>query len=371
MNWAENRIFLYIISSLIIVYGCNQTHQNKQELKNNKSIVKYAQYFDIFEYKNGYKLQIINPDNGNIEKTFFVNKHSINKEKNQIKVPIKSIICLSGTDIGYINKLNKIEKIKGISQLKYLHDKTLKKKVLNKTIKEWNDIHSLSPEKIYKESSILSYSGMGKTIEKEKQFQLLNIHTLPNYDWRETHPLGKAEWIKMYALLFDNLSECDKLFRLIEKRYKHLKEEAKKIIQKSKIKPSILSGSLISEFWYMPAGDSYFAQIISDAGGDYIAKNNKGTGSAVFTIEQVVKQYRHTQIWINPMFYSSREMKKASQVYTLFDAFANKQVYCYSHQINSFWENSASEPDKILSDLIEIFHHRNKKKMYFYKKISF
>jgi hypothetical protein len=38
--------------------------------------------------------------------------------------------------------------------------------------------------------------------------------------------------------------------------------------------------------------------------------------------------------------------------------------------MNKYWELAAIEPDKVLSDFIQIFYSKGKEKLYFYQKVT-
>ena len=60
------------------------------------------------------------------------------------------------------------------------------------------------------------------------QIKKLNILCLPIYDWKETHPLGKAEWIKFIGYLVGKQDEANDYFKHLEIRYNLLKKDYSK-----------------------------------------------------------------------------------------------------------------------------------------------
>ena len=53
------------------------------------------------------------------------------------------------------------------------------------------------------------------------------------------------------------------------------------------MKPTVISGNLLNDIWYAPAGESFMAEMIKDAGADYTHRNEKGTGSLALSIEEI------------------------------------------------------------------------------------
>lgn len=353
---------------LLFISSCSP----KKKLEQIDSSLRYASLLSIIKHKHYTEVQVINPDNNRVHKKYGLSAKLSQIPKNKdlipIKTPITSIITLAGTDIGMLAKLNCSNKIKGIANPKYVYNQTVRQNSQKGFITSFSDINQLNPEKVLPIANMITYSGFGTPIAQEEKLNKLGINCVPVYDWRENHPLGKAEWIKLYGLLFDKEKEASDYFLKIEKAYKKLKKQVANI----QSKPSVLSGSMIGDTWFMPAAQSFNANLISDAQGDFVGKTKKGTGSSTFTLEEVFSKFKSAQIWINPMFDRKSTLLQANKKYQYFDAFKQNEIYCYSHKMNYFWENSAIEPHKVLSDLIQIFHKGQipKKKLYFYRKIK-
>jgi iron complex transport system substrate-binding protein len=364
----NNIIYKYAFIFLVLT-ACNQ----QVTINNNiDSDLEYADNYKIIKHKEYTEIQLLNPEKKFIERKYALvkknQKINLSKEFCKIEIPLSSIICLVGTDIGMLAKLKEISKIKGISNINYVANSELIENFKNNKVIEYNDLNQISPEKVIGVSSFISYSGFNNKIQNENKFNQLGVVLFPVYDWREKHPLGKAEWIKLYGLLFGKENEAKTYFENIKNEYLHLQKNTKEL----KIKPTILSGSMIGDTWFMPAGNSFNATLIEHSGGNYVGNKFKGTGSTALSFEKVYQQFFNTEIWINPMFDSKSKMLLANNKYQYFKSFKESKMYCYSHQMNHFWENSAIEPHKILSDLIEIFKNpqKVKKKLYFYKQID-
>ncbi len=76
--------------------------------------------------------------------------------------------------------------------------------------------------------------GNNKSLQTIKK---TGIPVLINADWTETHPLGKAEWIKFFGALYNKNELAERLFNTIETNY----TEAKKIAQNTTTQPTIKS----------------------------------------------------------------------------------------------------------------------------------
>ncbi|MFN5415656.1 MAG: ABC transporter substrate-binding protein [Flavobacteriia bacterium] len=356
---------------IILLVACQNSQEKIEDTKIEYSS-KYAKYFNIIDHKIFVELQIINPDSKQIEKKYALLKNGVQVKLSgdyiPIQVPIQSIITLNGTDIGMLDKLGLSHKISAVSNIQYVYNQTVKRSFKAGKVKNVNDFSQMNPEEVAKLGKVISYSGFGTPPTNEDKLNKLGVICIPNYDWREIHPLGKAEWIKVFACLFDSQDKSEKYFKKIAKEFIKLEKSAKKI----KSKPTLISGCMIGDYWYMPSGNSYNSYLFDKAKSSYVGKDKLGTGSQTYTMEEVLKNYQQTEFWVNPGFKSKKELLLANEKYKYLKAFKTNNIYCYSHNMNHFWEMSAVEPQKVLSDLIQILHpnETSKKNLYFYKKIS-
>lgn len=358
---------------LLVLSACGNSSEKKHPTNTSEGIT-YAKHFRIINQQGYQELQILNPGDGRTEKKYALVKKNqtiaLPAGLTKIEVPLTSIVALSGTHIGMMEKIGCADQISGISSKNYLANKTVLKGCESKKVIEFGDFGMLNPERVLQTTAkVIVYSGSeGEAPANEDKLVKIGILCLPNYDWKENHPLGKAEWIKVFGVLFDKENEANAYFESTVKEYNALK----KAVEGLKEKPTLFSGMVFGDSWYMPGGDSFGAKLFTDAGADYVAKNEKGTGSVSYSFEQVFKTNQHTAFWINVEFPTKREILLANGKYAHFDAFKKGNIYTYSHATNYFWENSAIEPHHVLSDLIRILHPGKVKqsKLYFYRKVA-
>jgi iron complex transport system substrate-binding protein len=341
----------------------------KQHL-DEESLISYASHFDLIESEDNFLLHFRSPESGNIELRFFLTKEAEKSKKGYttISLPSSRLITLSGTSIGMLATLKEQERIVGVSNKGYVYDKQTLKGVKQNQIIEVGEESNLPLEKIIQtQAQLILYSGFGSNFPGSQKLNTLGIKSIPIYDWRETHPLGKAEWIKLFGVLTNKLETAKHYFNEIESKYLELQKTVKLLNHT----PTVLSGNLLGDIWYAPNGNSFVAQILKDAHVSYKYQNSLGTGSTQLSLERVIKDNTHTDYWINPGFSSSDAILELNPKLTYIGPLKNN-TYCYSHNMNLFWERSAIEPHRILSDFIQIFHPELNisDSLYFYKNIN-
>ena len=155
-----------------------------------------------------------------------------------------------------------------------------------------------------------------------------------------------------------------------------LKEKAKTV----SVKPTVFSNLPFKEIWYMPCGDNYMAKLIEDAGGNFLWRDAKATNGLNLNLdyEAVYAKAADADYWVNTGFAKSlREIKEADKKNTFFKAYKAEKVFNNDNRNTSaggfdFWESGAVNPDKVLADLIFIFHPEllPNHELYYYRKLK-
>jgi iron complex transport system substrate-binding protein len=177
-------------------------------------------------------------------------------------------------------------------------------------------------------------------------------------DHLEETPLARAEWIKFYGAFVDRSARADSIFNACEKRY----SELKRLVEASEARPAVFTEIKYSDAWYMPGGNSYIAKLLSDAGARYLWSDNPKTGSLPLSFEEVFARAGNADYWINlSTVRSKKELLAYEPRYSAFKAFASGNLYNNTKHTNKkgysdYWESGMLHPDRILSDLVNIFH---------------
>lgn len=348
----------YSILLFLTLLSCSTEQSNpsqKDETEVNVKI-KYAQHFNLTQNNNNYILEILDPISGKTEST-----HTIEATKKY------EAISLSATVVGMYAILEQQSLIKGISSIDYVYDSKVKSLFNQQKIAAFGDETTNSIEKIISsKANTILYSGYGDEFPNQKKLEALNFIVLPIYDWKEIHPLGKAEWIKVIGALTGKMDEANEFFDKVVKEY----NELKKLTASIENRPTCISGNLIGDSWYTPASESYVAHLMKDAGANYRYATTKGQVTLEFSIEQILKDNEETEFWINPGYDSKAKIEKFNPHVKHLKCYQN--TYCYSPNMSKFWEQSAVAPHHVLSDLIHLFHPEIKeiKSFYYYAKIK-
>lgn len=359
---------LLILSLFIFLFSCTT---KKREAEYEVKGFQYARLVSI-EQKLGYKELIVkNPKSLKVESRYALFPRNSKMKRPEgatvIEVPVQNMAALSTSFVGMLNAIGSIETIKATTEKQYIFNKELLKGITAGKVITAGYETGLTPEAILKTKiSLIVFSGFGQPFPNEDKFAQLKVVCLANYDWEEKHPLGKAEWIKVFGALVCKDKEADAYFNEVAKSYLKIKEEAEQIKSKKKV----ICGGLVGDIWYAPAGGSFMAGIMKDGGLNYLYKNTVGTASVTPTFEQIFSDDQMCDVWINAEAPSLNKLFELNSKFKYFHTVKNGKVYGYMHNPNYYWEYSPVNPHWLLEDFIHIAKGDTKSKLHFYKQLK-
>lgn len=355
---------LIILLSIIYIFlSCDYaTDKNALTKKQDETsnLVHYAENFKISPYKDGYKLEIKNKNSSNFDEFYIFNDSlDIPEEiKNQtiIRTPIKSAIAFSSTQWSVFQKLGETNIIKGILESNYTKNDEILRLVKEGVIIDLGTSNQVNTEKIINLKAELILYTPYPTIDYSNLGELSGSIMIPFPDYLESHPLGRAEWMKVIGILCEKENETTEWFNSVANRYESLSDICKSIENK----PTVFSDLPFENQWYVPGGNSYIAQVFKDSGSDYIWHDDNSTGSLHIDAESVLLKAQNADYWrvINsydtPFTYEN--LAKENELYPLFKAFKEKNLLVCNVRECGYFEQSQYEPDILLADFIYHFH---------------
>lgn len=355
---------LIILLSIIYIFiSCDYATDKNAQSKNQdetSNLVHYAENFKISPYKDGYKLEIKNKNSSNFDELYIFNDSlDIPEEiKNQtiIRTPIKSAIAFSSTQWSVFQKLGEINVIKGILESNYSKNDEILRLVKEGVIIDLGTSNQVNTEKVINLKAELILYTPYPTIDYSNLGKLSGSIMIPFPDYLESHPLGRAEWMKVIGILCEKENETTEWFNSVANRYESLSDICKTIENK----PTVFSDLPFENQWYVPGGNSYIAQIFKDSGSDYIWHDDNSTGSLHIDAESVLLKAQNADYWrvINsydtPFTYEN--LAKENELYPLFKAFKEKNLLVCNVRECGYFEQSQYEPDILLADFIYHFH---------------
>ncbi len=355
-------LFGTVFLIFIFLFSCKNSTREAVTGKSNG--IEYASHLKLDKAGDYTIIEVMEPwaKAGNYKYVAGKNKKKLPDSLKQypfIQVPVNNLVVTSTTHLPALSLLGEEDKLKGFPNTKYISSDTFMEKLRKNQIKEIGNGAGLNTEEtlLLKPDVIVAFSS-GRD---QKQYEFFEKHGIPvlyNADWMESSPLGRAEWIKLFGVLFGKEKKAQQKFDEIAENYNLIKEK----IQSIKEKPLVFQGGFFAGKWYVPGGKSYAVQLIKDAGGRYIWEEDTHNGSIPVSYENVLIKLPQADIWLNPgSILSKTALKQAFPEVIKMKSYRKDQIYTYALMKGKnggliYFEESAARPDKVLRDLYHIFY---------------
>ena len=208
----------------------------------------------------------------------------------------------------------------------------------------------------------------------------LHIPIIEAADYMESSPLGRAEWMKFYGMLFGNEEgksngisgscepKADSLFAKIEKEYLSLKAQAAGYRKGL----SILTERKTGNVWYVPGGQSTIGILLKDANARYIFEDDQHSGSLAMSPEQFLAKGKQVDVWAFKYFggapLSQAQLLQEYDGYKALAAFNRGNIYQVDTSTVPYFELTSFHPELLLREFIILAHGERFGKLRFYKK---
>jgi iron complex transport system substrate-binding protein len=278
--------------------------------------------------------------------------------------------------VGFLSKLNVLNSVIAVDNGDFISNSGIQQRIEGNEIKQLSKNGELNLEETLMSEVHIIFTNPSGNSKKDFDKRLIDIGIIPIVcaDYYEHHPLGRAEWLKALALFFGKERLADSVFTSVKENYLSLKSSA----DTCKYKPTVLTEIKTNDTWFVSGGKSSLAQLLNDAGAEYVWKDNDKTETTSLNMEQVIQKCLNADYWINlHLCNTADDLLKLDKRYAEFNAFKRKNLYNNNALINktggnNYWENGLCSPDEILRDLVKIFHPalQPDHKLKYYKQLN-
>lgn len=351
--------------SLFVLLSCgNQENKTKESLSFTAQMDSVLAHADAcsdtvaFRYARGLRLAyqpdgihvyISNPDPSVADKQ---------EEHLVVRQPARRFICTTALQLGNFEILGLEDRIVGINSLRNLFSPRIKEQMRSGATvrigKEGNfDLETViaaRPDYIFVSAS--KHGGFESLKES-------GIPLIPHHGYKETNPLGQAEWIKLVGLLTGETRRANAVFAAIEREYLALKNEVQRYDSLHR-RPTVVSGRQLRDGWYVAGGRSYMAQLFKDAGADYIMSDNEDSGGTTLDFEAVYARGLHADFWQTDGSHADeftlQTLAKEDPRYVTMDAYKKGRVIFCNFAKTPYRELAGVQPQLLLADFVKAFH---------------
>lgn len=343
--------------------SCGGSHSSSNtQSEGERDSLSYAEFFSIERFPDYTEVTVRNPWDSvrTLQKYILVKRDSIMPENLPqgivVKVPLRNSLVLSTVHSSLISELKAGKSIGGVCSSEFIKGDELMKRLKSGDLADCGDNMNPDIEKVIKLNPDAILLSPYENSDRYARVGDLNIPIIECADYMETSPLGRAEWVKFFGLLFGRENEAQKMFAETEKNYLELKEMA----ATAKDRPKVLTDTQYGQTWGVPGANSTTGRYIEDAGGiNPFAKYDR-TGSVQLAPEKVLAEAHDADVWFikynQQTEKSMKELASDAPVNSRFKAFKDGKVFGSNTRYSGLYEETPFHPDLMLEEMIKVIH---------------
>lgn len=310
--------------------------------------------------KNGLETDRIS---ANVEMTsrngeFQFRSHRFNYSFTKREIPVKRAVVLNASLLGYFAALGAENQLAGVSSPEYIYSDKIKNLIAQGKIQNVGNEQKYDIEKILTLKPDAVFTNYISSFENTYDLMTKNgIKVIFLDEYTEQKPLEKAAYLKLFARLLGKESLAEAELRKITDEYL----KVKKLATGTKQKPIVISNEMYGNQWFMPGGKTQLANLIADAGGHYILKENTDEKAIPLSFEEVLAKADKADFWVNAGNHSSKKsLLTVNPNYAAMKVYQQGKIYALTGRedgkSNDFFESGVVRADLVLKDYVKIFH---------------
>ena len=310
MNNLKKGLFgmIWLSAMLMTLTACRQSATRAEVAVGDTITMKYASLLTIVKYDGYTTVSITNPWKKGITLHQYV---LVDKTKDLpaslpegtvVRIPIEKAVVFTASHSQLMEWLHAEKQLAGVADLKYMALPWVHEGVKQGVIADCGDGMNPVIEKIIDLQPDLMMLSPFENSGGYGQLEDIHIPLMECADYMENSALGRAEWMKLYGMLFGKEQEADSLFNVVLETYNDLKARAQEMPKGR----SIITEKLTGSTWYVAGGKSTVGQLIADANGTYAWADDPHGGSLSMTFETVLDKAGDSEVWIFNHFGSGR-----------------------------------------------------------------
>lgn len=350
-----------------VTSGCIDRFRDGTDYFPDKTVVAHARNFSV-EYRGSYKIVTVSqtyaggppgryvlvqcgtpvpPLTGDLESAVVV------------PVPITSMFSGSTTHLQVAADLDRIDIVTGIAKAAEATIPSLVSRLAAGAAIEFAPRSVIDTELIVARAPSIFMTG-GSFNPAVSAIRDSGIPVVANVEWLESSPLARSEWMKYTALFINEERKAEAAFNRVAHAYALLAQRTSTIPENAR--PWVMTGRATRGTYFSAGGKSYVAELIKDAGGKYVWRDNAATGTVAVDLEAELQRAVTADVWINGGGWRNQAaMLEDEPRYSLLKAYREGQVWVYERRAtaagaNDYWSRGILRPDLVLADLVKIFH---------------
>lgn len=269
--------------------------------------------------------------------------------------PYKRIVVLSTTYLAYVKALGAEASVAGLVDKSRLEGFYGDDYSLIQDIKSVGSSGVLNTELI---SSLQPDLIICNSFQQGDLAMFTDVDLLVVNEFWESHPLGRAEWIKVFGVLLGKEDQAEGLFKEVKSSY------LKEVNAEHNDLPKVFNLSRFSSTYYLPGCQSLFSKILDDLRCDVSCIEGNSRANEI-SQEQMLSICGSRDYLV--FFDWLPQKRNAEQVLVELgaeDCYEGDLVYCNTSS-NSYFESTIMEPHLVMSNLNDVLRRGKKTTKYF------
>jgi iron complex transport system substrate-binding protein len=310
---------------------------------------KYAKGFEIHIYENQTEILLYNLE----KKGDTLDLVTISRSSDLLA----STGCMSTTHLPFMKSLGLTNLVSGCGNAQWVKNADFKNLIHSGKIINLSKGDALDAELLLASGAkILFTYPFGDTyIDSEK---IPDVELIPISEYLEEHPLGRAEWIKVFGAIYGKKAAADSAFSSIEKTYLDVQHNSQKNTRPGN--PKVLTASVQGDRWFVPPGNSYIGHLIEDAGGDFLYKDSIASSNYSFNQEAFFALLMNTEVYtevnMDPSLTSIEKLIGIRPFFGAIPAVLSKKIYFCNSSKTDYFGDAVLEPHIIIQDFAAAFY---------------
>jgi iron complex transport system substrate-binding protein len=280
-----------------------------------------------------------------------------------IRVPVQRLVTGNSAMLGALDELGLTDRLFGTESTRTATVPAVRERVARGLVHDmWGYGHmSIEPVMAVQADVYLSFYSAYPQGNMHPRLWELGVRAVPQADHHEPHPLGRAEWLKLLALLTNREAMADAQFRHIEEQYLRLAA----IAATAPGRPAVMAGfaSGRDSFETFGAGNQR-AQLIRDAAGRYVLGERGPAASLIYEpFERVYAAGAHADVWLGVLGGRAGvdELLADNALNGWFAPARSRQVHAWDLGYTGAWaspyqDQSMTRPHILLAEAIAVLH---------------
>lgn len=326
------------VFAVFALVGCVPEETQVRVVRDIETPPTIAQHFTVFTVAEGHRLLVFGDSaHADTISDFVVPRGGLQR-----------IAVLSTTHLPYLSTLGTADRVVAAAQLEQVRDTATKERYAAGQVMEIGTADGVDREALIAVAPevLLGYP-FGRSVSDTA---VTGVPLLMIAEYLEPHPLGRAEWLKFFGVLVGKADLADSLYAGIARRY----EAARADVQPDR-RPNVLFGSYWNGQWWVPPGNSYMAQLIEDAGGDYLFSDRRGKENIAVDLETMISLGEQVDVWgivtSSDLEISYPDFHHGDGRVDHIKAYVTHRLFYANSAVSDLFGKAVLQPDLVLNDL--------------------